>query len=958
MPNEKIEAILSVKGASSMVKSFKSIGGSLIVINQGLELAKKVFNAIAVPINEVTQAVRLYEKALLGVQKTTNISNEKLNVFSASVKQLSKDLKGAAGSKQLLEIAQSAGQLGVRGSENLLLFSETIAKLGIASDLAGDAAATTLARITTVTGEGTAKIDIFASQLVALGNNFAATESEIARVANEVARATAVFNVSAGDSAALGAALKSIGVRAELGGSAVGRAFRVIDKAVRQGGQTMQDMSVLTGVTGDKLKQVFQQDSVAAFQLFIEGLGKIADANGDVTGELEKFGLKGEEILKVLPVLAKNSSLLASTLKTVKEETLNGGAAIQKEYSIAVNSLDSKIKNLDQRFNGLKVTVGETFGSMLKDSVDTTTGMITAFDNFFKTINERTKLRKEKNNLIAFGKQIGFVFERGIRGSIQGTQKDLDKLAGLFAQMNNSLRSRAGSQVEAAADAQKEKEEAIELLKVKEKILQMEVDRKEITVQMVEFQQSMIDLTQIEKELRMETDRVAAVSLAQRKAKLLELLEIQESAQKLIGEKAEANEAQLALAAAQIRINSIAQRAKVERDITNRRKEAVEEEWRITIEAATIAAEIQRKSSRERANVMKDILYERQRAMDETAKKEIEAAKEAASIAEVSGSQRAFQMRKLLREQEEANKRIAEEQLTTWDKLKAAWSSFSTDFGDVFAARKNISAGTAAGQLTARVGGQITGVSGAISGFQAGGPWGAAAGFAADILLSNEEFAEALGEISLIIQEMFAPIITEMIPILRAVGRVLRVLAPLIAKLTPAIVMLAKAIVWMVDVYEKAFGWLAETINKLNGTMEQVNGGMKSLSNALADLLKPIDKLIKALSPGNGGGAAGDYWGKFTDGVKDLLSGNPVGQVPSFAKGTDFLRASDLLRFPGMEAGSGLIKAHVGEAVVTAEDNQRGTNQFTFNISGGNAQENALEIRRLIEEMQLTGRLR
>jgi len=90
---------------------------------------------------------------------------------------------------------------------------------------------------------------VFASQLVALGNNFAATESEIARVANEVARATAVFGISAGQTAALGAALKSVGVQAELAGTVMGKAFRTIDAAVRNGGEELENLAEITGKT-------------------------------------------------------------------------------------------------------------------------------------------------------------------------------------------------------------------------------------------------------------------------------------------------------------------------------------------------------------------------------------------------------------------------------------------------------------------------------------------------------------------------------------------------------------------------------------------------------------------------------------------------------------------------------------------------------------------------------------
>ena len=45
-----------------------------------------------------------------------------------------------------------------------------------------------------------------------------------------------------------------MGIQAELAGSATGKAFRVIDDAVRNGGEAMQHLQALTGETGEVLK--------------------------------------------------------------------------------------------------------------------------------------------------------------------------------------------------------------------------------------------------------------------------------------------------------------------------------------------------------------------------------------------------------------------------------------------------------------------------------------------------------------------------------------------------------------------------------------------------------------------------------------------------------------------------------------------------------------------------------
>ena len=249
-----------------------------------------------------------FDEGLIAVAKTTDLSRDEVREFGRSITDLSKRIPVAA--KELLDIGATAGQLGVSGSRDLLRFTDTVAKLGRASNLAGEEAATSLARMLNVTGENIGEVGRLASVIVRLGNNMAVTEREIARMATEVSLATTNFRVGTTAASAIGAAMASVGIRAELGGSAVGRAFRTINSAVLSGGGQLEKLSRIAGVTGDELVRVFKQDSVAAFNLFLKGLARIQAQGADVAVELKAIGLGGEEINKVLPVLASRFDLL------------------------------------------------------------------------------------------------------------------------------------------------------------------------------------------------------------------------------------------------------------------------------------------------------------------------------------------------------------------------------------------------------------------------------------------------------------------------------------------------------------------------------------------------------------------------------------------------------------------------------------------------------------------------
>jgi len=375
----KAQEIEAKKASEAAVKAAKEQADAIeSVVEKTAKFSAVAFAASAAAIAGVTGSFIDYEKALVGVGKTTNINGEDLEKFGKEFQKMASRIPIAT--NELLGIAQAAGQLGVRGEENLLKFTDTVGKLGVATDLSGEEAATSLTRILTVTREGVGDIDKFGSVIVALGNNFAASESEIVRVATEVSRSTAVFNVSAAQAAALSAAMKSLGVQAELGGSAVGRVFRSIDASIRGGGAQLQRLSELTGIAGNQLKQAFSENSTAVFQKFIEGIGRIGKEGGDTTKALAQFKLKGEEILKVIPVLALNSELLGKALNMAADEMKNS-TALNEEASKAFATLGADTQRLRNDLTTLAQNVGEKLAPSVSELVKGLSSIAKGFSN-------------------------------------------------------------------------------------------------------------------------------------------------------------------------------------------------------------------------------------------------------------------------------------------------------------------------------------------------------------------------------------------------------------------------------------------------------------------------------------------------------------------------------------------------------------------------------------------------
>lgn len=366
------QAINSVKQFSQQSEALlRRTGKSIETVRENV---RQLRNTAAVGLAAITagfvfaaKEAAQFETGLLGVAKTVNdLSEKELVELGKELVNISKRTPFAT--QELLELAKSAGQLGVTGKDNIILFTETIAKLGTAANISGEEAATSLARILNVTNESTENIDNLSSAIVDLGNNFAASESEIVEAGKGIAQATSQFGVSSAEAVSFGAAVKALGIQSELSRSVFLRSFDAIRKAIQEGGSSFARLEQITGLTGDTLRKEFDQNASSVFRKFLGGLGDIDKAGGNVTDTLEEFGLKGIRVNAVLPVLAKRVDVVNSALdrgsKAFRENT-----ALQKEYDKQANSLENTMQRLQNVLDSVQREIGERLEPVIRAAV-------------------------------------------------------------------------------------------------------------------------------------------------------------------------------------------------------------------------------------------------------------------------------------------------------------------------------------------------------------------------------------------------------------------------------------------------------------------------------------------------------------------------------------------------------------------------------------------------------------
>lgn len=315
-----------------------------------------------------------FEQGMKGVEKTTGITGPALQKLGENFDKLSTEIP--VSTAEMLELAQAGGQLGIKGAKNIEKFTLVMAKLSRASDVAGEDGAKSIARILEVTGSGIGKVDNFAAALVDLGNNAAASESEILEVSNRVAGAIGRFDVGAEKVLGISTALKALGKNAESAGSVVGLSFDAIDQSIKGGGKELSLLSKLTGIATQDMKKAFAQDAAAVFEKFVGGLSKVQSGGGNMIKVMGALGLSGVRVNDILGTLAKRPKVLSDNLER-SAKAFAANVALQNEFEVQTSSFNSEMQVLANTFTSLLRIIGKElapavrfFGKILKGVFD------------------------------------------------------------------------------------------------------------------------------------------------------------------------------------------------------------------------------------------------------------------------------------------------------------------------------------------------------------------------------------------------------------------------------------------------------------------------------------------------------------------------------------------------------------------------------------------------------------
>ena len=328
--------------------------------------------------DECVQASMDFESAITGVAKTTDLTDEELADMSDAIKAMSTEIP--ASTTEIAAVAEAAGQLGIQ-KDALLDFTRVMTMLGTATNMTAEDAATALARFANITGMSADNYDRLGAVIVDLGNNFATTESEITQMGTRLASGGKLAGLTEPQIMALAAAMSSVGIEAEAGGTAMTQTLNAIEKAVATGEDSLQSFADVAGMSADSFAEMWNTDALCALTAFIRGLGNLDEQGESAVLVLEDLGLTGirqSNMLKSLALAADQMDSAVQTANTAWDENI----ALTNEANKRYATTQSKLDMMQNAYNNLKVAVGDAFTPALRDAYDAGTDVLNVLGEF------------------------------------------------------------------------------------------------------------------------------------------------------------------------------------------------------------------------------------------------------------------------------------------------------------------------------------------------------------------------------------------------------------------------------------------------------------------------------------------------------------------------------------------------------------------------------------------------
>lgn len=359
---------------NNIANNFNSVGKSI---------TKNVSLPIATAFTLMTKSAIDFETAFSGVRKTVDASDEEFKVLEEEIKNLSTVIPSSA--SEIAKVGEIAGQLGI-SKDSILEFSEVMINMGVATNLSAEEASTSIARFTNIMKSSSKDYERIGSVIVSLGNNFATTETDITEMSLRLAGASKQIKLSEDEVLAFAAALSSVGIEAEAGGSAFSKLMLKIDTLVATNSKELKNWAEVSNMSIADFKKSWGEDSSQVLLNFIKGLGNVEASGKNATVVLEDLGITEVRLRDTILRSANASDVFTNALELGNKAWVENNA-LQAEADKKYKTTESQIEMTKNQ----AVKLGISFGNIVIPKVQKTLSWFQKLTNSIDKMSPATK---------------------------------------------------------------------------------------------------------------------------------------------------------------------------------------------------------------------------------------------------------------------------------------------------------------------------------------------------------------------------------------------------------------------------------------------------------------------------------------------------------------------------------------------------------------------------------------
>ena len=346
--------------------------------------------AIAAPV----RAAMDFESAMADVKKVVDFPTpQALIEFRQGLVDLSREVPITV--TGLAEIAAAAGQAGIAG-DDLVKFTESAAKIGVAFDISADQAGDAMAKMMTGLGLTVDEVVLLSDAMNHLSNAQASSAAEILDVVRRTGAMGKQYGFTAEQVAAFGSAMIASGAQSDVASTS----FMNMGRALTRGASATDRQSAAfqkLGLDSEDVAKRMQKDAVGTTIDVMERISKLpAEMRAAVSSDLF-----GDEARALGPLLT-NLDLLRESVGLVGDETKYAGSAF-KEFAVRNKVFASRLQRFQNTMQALAITVGEALLPALTGMMDKIEPVI---DLVAKFISEHPDL--VANVMLSVGALIAF----------------------------------------------------------------------------------------------------------------------------------------------------------------------------------------------------------------------------------------------------------------------------------------------------------------------------------------------------------------------------------------------------------------------------------------------------------------------------------------------------------------------------------------------------------------------